>query len=488
MSWGQTTFRSGKVYTTPAKIQFQGFLGKKDAYLIGLESQFIGSDIKDLFLTVFDSTKLVPLYSQGILPSEDAQYTYEPLEVFMLKDSIYLASIQHKKLDKSRRLIVHSISIKGKLQQAWLLDSLPIISVQKDELQFITDESESYIALIRERPYTQNHIQEFSLSLFNQSLQLVSQGTIALPSEAKLLRLKQVILDETRFVYLLAEKGNLEDKTDLAHNNKSYSLFRYNIESSYTEEIELQLEQKQIQSIQIQLNASQLMAGGYFSTGASSAISGVFNVLIDPNFSVQSAFVQTFTSKDLAPFYTFTQIKSYLTDFHLIGVERISSGYFALISEQQYKEVQPLSNMQQGISSFSDLYNYNAILFSLFNSKGELIKHICIPKKQITYNDDGFYSSFVSLHHGELFQLFFNDTERNNGLKNEDAGTFKAMSNYHGNNVVLVEIDSQGNVSRKAVPTNEPNYMMAPKLSSALRDQKLYLFNEKGNEHIVVVY
>ena len=101
MSWGQTTFRSGKVYTTPAKIQFQGFLGKKDAYLIGLESQFIGSDIKDLFLTVFDSTKLVPLYSQGILPSEDAQYTYEPLEVFMLKDSIYLASIQHKKLDKS---------------------------------------------------------------------------------------------------------------------------------------------------------------------------------------------------------------------------------------------------------------------------------------------------------------------------------------------------------------------------------------------------
>ncbi|MEO9257737.1 MAG: hypothetical protein ABI207_05105, partial [Crocinitomicaceae bacterium] len=478
----------GESTTSTAKIQFQGFIGEANENIYGVESQFNGGKLKDLYLSKYDKKSLKSIFSKGIIPAETAQFTFSPIEIFTLKDTAYLICVATDKSTKERLISVNPVSKDGELGATHFLGSIPIQSTAHEDFSVVIDQEEKRFLVVRYFSYEMNEHQKIELTAYNTDLSTYWKDTVDFPDNND-----DFLFDEFQFngedkiVFLAKSAGGINavsQSKNLLENN-TYFLFSFEHGNKQLKEIELKLKEKWIRAITFEFGLNDIVVGGYFSNNSAEQIDGVFSIMLNNLFEISHATIQSFLPEDLKPFYPRSKAhdETSLTDFMLKEILQLPSGYFAIVGEQFYKEMRPSYDPRMNISTSSDLYNYNYILVSLYDPNGKLVKHVCVPKYQSTTNDNGYYSSFIAGKSADHFFFFFNDTKRNEGLKNEDYLAFKMMDNYRNNAIFLVDIDTNAVVSRKIVIEDAEENMFVPQLSEQLLDGICYLFSQNGNNY-----
>lgn len=478
----------GEEFTSSAKIQFQGFIGEANESVYGVESQFNGAKLKDLYLSKYDKKSLKPIFSKGIIPAETVQFTFSPKEIFTLKDTAYLICIATDKSTKERLISVNPVSSDGELGKMYFLGSIPIQSATHEDFSVVIDQEEKRFLVVRYFSYEMNQHQKIELTTYNTDLSTNWKDTIDFPDINNDFLFDRYQYDgEDKVLFLAKAAGGINavsQSKNLLENN-TYFLFSFEHSSKQLKEIELKLKEKWIRAITFEFGEKDIVVGGYFSNNSALQIDGVFSIMLNNQFEISHATIQSFLPDDLKPFYprSKAQNETSLNDFVLKEILQLPSGYFAIVGEQFYKEMRPSYDPRMNISTSSDLYNYNNIIVSLYDPEGKLVKHICVPKYQATTNDNGYYSSFIAAKSEDHFFFFFNDTKRNEVLKNEDYLAFKMMDNYRNNAIFLVDIDTNAVVNRKIVIEDTEDNMFVPQLSEQLLDGICYLFSQNGNNY-----
>ena len=111
------------------------------------------------------------------------------------------------------------------------------------------------------------------------------------------------------------------------------------------------------------------------------------------------------------------------------------------------------------------------------SAEGEILWTEKIPKRQVSSNDGGFYSSYLLGIIEDKLYFVFNDNPKNLFYKGEGK-VYKFTRNE--SLVVVVELNSDGKQSREALfSTREANVIIRPKVCEQINSNEIILFGQK---------
>ncbi len=142
-----------------------------------------------------------------------------------------------------------------------------------------------------------------------------------------------------------------------------------------------------------------------------------------------------------------------------------------------------MSNGSGGTTTSStSQYYYNDIIVISISPDGSIDWNEKIPKKQVTVNDGGFYSSFaVSVVKDKLYFVF---NDHPNNLFYKKQGKLSNFNKGPDSVMVLVELDSQGNQTREALyNAKKSGILTRPKVCEQISDNEMILFGQDNKIH-----
>lgn len=492
-SWGaifaqlNPKLKIGKDFTNPYRVQFQGFIGTSNDAIYSVESKFSGSKLKNIYIGKYDKSTLKQLFLKPILPQSTNDYTFNPIEIFMIENAIYLCCEAKESNTNNKFIAFFPISSSGKLGNFVKLGNIGVQDVKQERFFVVSNEAKNRFLLVRNLEEGINKHQKIEVAAYSSNLQLYWKDTITFPYVDYFFSFEEFQYDgNEKIVFLAQNAGGIQSKNDviLPINNNNYFLFSYTHKFRKIKEIEIKIDDKHIQSIKFNFNENGLVAGGYFSNHHSTNMDGVYSIVIDQNFEFKNATIHSFSDRETLLFYK-TKTKTapnQINDLVLKKIIYLPNGNFGIIGEQYYVETQTNYDMQMRTTTHSDVYNYDNLLVSMFNPKGELLNNICLHKYQSTYNDNGFFSSFFAGNSGNNIFILFNGSKRNSKLMNEDYLDYKIMKKYNSSCLYMLTIDAKRNVN-KNVLLKDKNSLFVPKLSNQLSDEFFYLFSQKRNNY-----
>ena len=103
-----------------------------------------------------------------------------------------------------------------------------------------------------------------------------------------------------------------------------------------------------------------------------------------------------------------------------------------------------------------------------------------VPKRQVTSDDGGFYSSYVSVATAEKLYIVYNDNVKNL-MTNDQGDKLKNFSLRDKNGIVAVaEVDFEGNVTRRRLLSNtDLETIVVPKFCEQISAYDLLIYTQR---------
>ena len=165
-----------------------------------------------------------------------------------------------------------------------------------------------------------------------------------------------------------------------------------------------------------------------------------------------------------------------MPDFEFRDIIMKENGGALLTAEQFYISIVTTTDPRTGATSSTYYYYYNDIIVVDLNPDGTINWTAKIPKKQVSTNDGGFYSSFLMAVRNDNIYLLYNDHIANVNIPN---GPQKFVSTRSKKNIatVVVTIDGKGNWKKEMLFTAaETKINFLPKSSMQLSDNEILLY------------
>jgi hypothetical protein len=121
-------------------------------------------------------------------------------------------------------------------------------------------------------------------------------------------------------------------------------------------------------------------------------------------------------------------------------------GGLVLVGEQAYS-VTTTHYSSSGMSYKETRYYYNDIVVVNISPEGEIEWGTKIPKRQMTTNDGGYFSSYLMVVLKDKLYFIFNDCPKNLNVQKE--GKYCFFNAFNESVAVLVELDGAGNYSKE---------------------------------------
>jgi hypothetical protein len=237
-------------------------------------------------------------------------------------------------------------------------------------------------------------------------------------------------------VYVLV-KNKKEEKVKGESENES-KVYRYNFSEKEITEIKIEIEKSFISEIKMTINSNgEIFCTGFYSDKSENYMKGIFYLELDPeNNTILNLKYKDFENSLLKEFGSDngTYHKGDFSKFKIIDVIEKPTGGYYFITEHQFER----SGTGDGSSNH---YAYRHILLGQLSKDGTVEKVTLIPKRQVTINDEGYFSGFSYGIKGESLYLIFNDNEKNSTTVKPE----KLKQLFIGSGVlVIVEIKENG--------------------------------------------
>jgi hypothetical protein len=123
-----------------------------------------------------------------------------------------------------------------------------------------------------------------------------------------------------------------------------------------------------------------------------------------------------------------------------------------IIAEHNLVSESCFTDFRTALTTCNYSFYYNDIFIIKISESGEMLWKIRIPKRQMSRNDYGTYSSFALGIFGKKLALIYNDNPRNVVIQ-ESKGV-SLMSDLRRAVVTLVEVDEKGRAEKSILFEN----------------------------------
>jgi hypothetical protein len=404
--------------------------------------------------------------------------------IFQFGKRLYLFTSQNDHSQRKNKLYVQLIdkrSLKPSRKRAELAD-IGYKSRNNDgkfEIRLSRDSTKMMIWY--DLPYKYGAPEKFGFQIYDLRFQRLWEKNIELPYSDQLFQLAEFKVDSKGNAYLLGKvfKKGLKERRKGKPNYK-YHILAYLKEGKEIKEFIFGFENRFITDMQFEIDdKGDIIAAGFYSDKGSTSIKGSFYLKLDGQTKIlKNKHFKDFDISELAEFLNERKAEKgrELYKYNLKDLILRDNGGAYLIAEQYYIKVSTYTDPSGFIRS-DYRYYYNDIGVVNIDAAGKIKWIKRIPKKQVTSNDGGFYSSYAYSRYKNKLYLIFNDNPKN--INNPDTQKIYNFQRGKNSAVVIVKIDDEGNISKNQLfNTRDTNVITRPKVSEQVSKNEMIIFGQ----------
>lgn len=437
------------------------------------------------------------------LESGKKEMVYE--SILHINDKLYLFTTYQDQKTKMNSLYVqtidkNSLSPNSEAKKLVDIDYSGNRKSNSGEYSISLSKDASKVLVFYNQPYDKGEKEKFGFSVFDNAMNLIWNKSVTLPYNDELFDIERKRVDNEGNVYLLNTVYK-EKRRKKRHGepNYQYTILSYKKGVEAVNEYPIDLPGKFVTDMQFTIaNNHDIVCAGFYSDQGTYSIKGTYYISIDAKTkAIKSQSYKEFSIDVLFENLTEKQQKRLekkiekgkeveLYEYDLDNIILRDDGGAMLVGEQYFVNiVTTTQTMSTGTGTTTTTtttyyYNYNDIIVVNIDPKGQIEWVKKIPKRQVTTNDGGFYSSYViSITNGKLY-FVFNDNPKNLLEKTTDSKKFATFSNQKGSIAVLVEVDKDGNYTKEPLfKTVDAEVMIRPKVCEQISSNEIVLFGQR---------
>lgn len=317
----------------------------------------------------------------------------------------------------------------------------------------------SHFAIIWELEGRKDSEHIYGFKVYTKDFELVNEGEYPLPFESRLSDIKGHYVSNQGDYFVATTEYSLNETKRLYRNQLTFeALHFFHIDETGLMDYSIELENKKIHAAAMMSNDSAIFTvTGIYGSDDESGVRGVFYQRVDLNKNKKLAEgFKEFNKDFITQGWTDKAKKrarkkeekgkseAQLYNYAMREVLVRPDGSIVGTMEQYYIQVRSFNDGQMGESNSTYYYYYNDIISYKIDSSGNFLWLKKIPKYQVSTNDGGPYSSYLSFVDQGKMYFIFNDNIQNY----TDAGTYADpdeifVANYskRKNVVALASID-----------------------------------------------
>ena len=357
----------------------------------------------------------------------------------------------------------------------------------------------SKLMVYYEIPYDREAKERIGVQVFDKGFNLSWSKEIELPYEARLFSVEDYGVDSEGNVHVL---GIIYDEKPVS-KRKGKPNYKYQIISYYNKGVEnieypVEIQGKFLTDMQMAFDKNNIICGGFYSEMGSFSIKGSYFIRINKETKEvvsedSNEFGMDFITQNMTPkeekktkkkVDKGKNVELYEYDLDRILVRK--DGGATLIGEQYYVRVVTRTSYGANgtmTTTTTYYYYYNDIIVIRMAPDGSIEWTEKIPKRQVTTNDGGFYSSYAMAVRGDKLYFVFNDNPKNL-FYNGTAKLSYFRGGYKESLVVLVEVDEDGRQSKEALfSSKEAEIITRPKVCEQISANEMVIFGQKRKKN-----
>jgi len=416
-------------------------------------------------------------------------------EVVEMNGSIYLFSFYTDTKTKEKFIFLHKYNLQT--QSVSPAKEIARINYEGKRIGYtgsftvVFSEDRSSVMVYYDLPVDPKDNERFGAIAFNSEMEILWKNEFELPYHADKFILNQLFLGNNGELFLIGRKF-LEKDPGVRRDPKNFQYVLLHSANQGNDLIEhiISLENYYITDLTASMTpANDIICAGFISERQrSSSIKGVFYIKInDRSKEIEIEKIKIFDYEFITEGMTEKQQKKTdknlakgknieMPDFEFRDIIMKENGGALLTAEQFYISIVTTTDPRTGATSSTYYYYYNDIIVVDLNPDGTINWTAKIPKKQVSTNDGGFYSSFLMAVRNDNIYLLYNDHIANVNIPN---GPQKFVSTRSKKNIatVVVTIDGKGNWKKEMLFTAaETKINFLPKSSMQLSDNEILLY------------
>lgn len=360
--------------------------------------------------------------------------------------------------------------------------------------QFDFSRDSSFLLLHANFQVRRDEPEESRLQVYQAGMELVWEEKVRLPYQENLFSVEQFKVDNQGNAYILgvAYKEKRRSKRNGAPNY-TYQVLIFPADGSDIREVSISLQDQFITDMMLEIAPNgDLVSSGFYSDRGTFSIKGAFYQRMSPNGDeVLSRSTREFGLNFITQYFNARQEKKAerkeekgrkpeMYRYTLRDLIPRADGGSVLVAEQYFVRQVQNFNPQTNTYTTNFYYHYNDIIVVSIDPAGSIEWSSKIPKRQVSENDEGYYSSYASMITSGKLYFIYND--RIDNLR-ADGKTqkFKNFSLRDKNGiVVLAAVDAEGKVERKSLVSNlEIDAITRPKACVQLDRNTTFLFAKR---------
>ena len=460
-----------------------------DFYTLRFSGGILGSYRLTLHnqLNFVNHQKIKPITESGIGNIESATYFSKKFQVMISDRSnsemkLYSQAFDHESREESILRCTYTDQRIG----------------AKPNFNFMVSQNRNFFLIYYEIPGKRANRDVYGYTLFDSTFNEIKHGEYLLPFDGNLSTINEHhITNQGEYLLVVTEHKDKNDRFIGRDWENFKALHIFKISKDTLNEFFININDKRIDDITISSNNKNRVAlTGLYGTGNQSGIQGIFTITLDTELdSILNYSYSPFNRDILIESKTERQMNRLekradnmgetpqIYSYKLRQIRTLSDGSQIGFMEQYFVRRMTNYDTRTGITTINYYYYYMDIVAFKMNENGQFIWEKRIPKNQVSINDNGNFSSFVSFHNENKAFVIFNDNQKNYdelGMFNcydEAIAPFTLAPNKNAIAIVTLDI-KDGSARRESLTTRkELSAISIPKLMKVdWKNQQVLLY------------
>jgi hypothetical protein len=350
----------------------------------------------------------------------------------------------------------------------------------------------SKVLVFNTLPYDFNEPQKFGFMVLDRQMNVLWKKEIVLPYRDELFDIETIKVDNYGNAYvlgLLFKDKRKERRRGEA--NYQYKVLSYTDNGTSTSEYAVSLPDRFLTDMQIGIRANKdIVCAGFYSENGTLSIRGTFFLLVDArtkeiktksfkefdiNFITQNM-TEREAGRAKRKEEKGKEVELYKYDLDKLIVR--SDGGAMLIGEQYFVKTVTYTQFIGGRPTVRTVnyYYYNDIIMVNIDPSGNIDWAIKVPKRQMTIDDGGFFSSYAMAINKDKIYFIYNDNPDNLDY----SGTGRVKDAGVRNQIVMVaSVNSKGEMTRKPLGAGNAEVIIRPKVCEQISYSEMVLFGQR---------
>jgi hypothetical protein len=419
-------------------------------------------------------------------------------EILHLNGRLLMFSSFPDQSTKNNILFVHNVSKQTLMPDFNSKKKLAEINYEGNSkrnsgsFSFRLSNDSSKILIFYALPYEFGDPEKFGFLVLDNQLNTLWKKDIVLPYRDDLFDIETTKVDNYGNAYMLGllfkDKRRERRKGEA---NYEYKVLSYTDGGENSNEYSVSLPDRFLTDMQIGVRANKdIVCAGFYSEMGTLSIRGTFFLSIDAK--TKEIKTKSFKEFDI-DFITQNmtereadrakrkegrgrEVELYEYDLDKLIVR--SDGGAMLIGEQFFVKTQTYTTYINRMPTTRTVtyYNYNDIIMVNIDPTGNIDWAIKVPKRQVSIDDGGFFSSYAMAINKDKIYFVYNDNPDNLGY----TGVGRVSSSGGRNQVVMVaEVNSKGEMKRKPLGAGMGEVITRPKVCEQISYSEMILFGQR---------